>query len=62
MATLVKTHVVYLTDGRKVRVREYEDGSVRFAIQHADNKNYAISEAFLGVGNSGYAILKLIQT
>lgn len=62
MAILVKTHVINLTDGRRVRVREYQDKSVRFAIQHDDGKNYAITEAFLGIGNSGYAILKLIQT
>lgn len=60
MPNLVETTKVELTDGRIVRVREYDDGSVRFAIDHSNYSAYAITEAYLQCGNSGNAILKIV--
>lgn len=52
MATLVNTHVNVLADGRRARVREYDDGSVRFLL---DKAPYVIEEAFVGGRGEGKA-------
>ena len=54
--TLVETHTVTLADGREAKVREYDDGSVRFRL---DRTPYAMTECYLSGGSTQSAIIKL---
>jgi hypothetical protein len=60
MALLKQTHLVEFGDGRRARVREYDDGSVRFGVELGGFTGYSITEAFLSEGNSGWANIKVI--
>lgn len=61
MPNLVETTKVDLTDGRTVRVREYDDGSIRFAVEFPEGtRAYAITEAFLAGGTNDHAIIKVV--
>lgn len=61
MAELRQTHVIRLQDGRNAKVREYDDGSVRFVLEFGDDgERYALTECFLARGTSGHAIIKVI--
>ena len=53
---LIETHIVEFQDGRKVRVREYDNGEIRFAV---DGMPYVLVEAYLTGKPSDHAILKL---
>jgi hypothetical protein len=55
MASKIESHRVDLQDGRTVRVRAYDDGSVRVQLNGGP---YAIAEAFLP-GNE-HARVKLV--
>jgi hypothetical protein len=56
----IATHQLELADGRRVKIREYADGSVRLLLEQVGYERYHISEAFIGPGNSGFAIIKLV--
>ena len=61
MPKLMNSHVVTFIDGRKVRIREYDDSSIRVAVDYVEgSKVYAITEAFLLKGSANHAILKLV--
>lgn len=62
MAELLQTHVIQLQDGRKAKVREYDNGSVRFVLEFSEFERYALTECFLARGTSGHAIIKVIPT
>lgn len=57
---LLNSHPVVLSDGRKVRVLEYEDGSVRVRLAFVkDRPGYLLEEAYLQGGRNDFAITKL---
>lgn len=56
--TLSESVPITLKDGRRARIKSYDDGSVRFQI---DGTPYAVAECFLG-GAKDHAIIKLIPT
>jgi hypothetical protein len=53
---LIETHIVEFRDGRKVRVREYDNDEIRFQI---DRTPYVITEAYLSGNPDQHAIIKL---
>lgn len=58
---LVDSHPLDLADGRRVRIKEYDDGSVRFQIDLGEGGSYAMTECYLQGRPTDHAIIKLIQ-
>jgi len=56
---LLNSMPIELSDGRKARVKEYDDGSVRFQLTLGTG-SYALTECFLGGQPGDHAILKLV--